>query len=239
MQTVPVPGRLAGEQTMTMSKPRPVGQKTKVLIVDDHPIVRKGLAGLIAAQSDMEVCGEAEDAPGALKLLTQATPDLVVIDISLKSGNGIELVKQIKAHNTGTKMLVSSMYDESLYAERALRAGAMGYINKEEVTDNIVDAIRQVLRGQIYLSGKMTDRVLQRAAGGDWLEHSDVDALSDRELEVFQMIGQGLSTRQIAAKLHLSVKTIETHRDNIKSKLHLKSGTELTHRAVQWNLENS
>jgi DNA-binding NarL/FixJ family response regulator len=224
---------------MAMTKVRAIGQKTRVLIVDDHPIVRRGLAGLIAHEPDLEICGEAEDAPAAMRLVNDSHPDVVIIDISLKSGNGIELVKQIKAHDPAIKMLVSSMYDESLYAERALRAGAMGYINKEEATDHIINAVRQVLRGQIYLSRRMTDRVLQRAAGGNWLEHSDIDGLSDRELEVFQMIGQGLSTRQIAAKLHLSVKTIETHRDNIKSKLNLKSGTELTHRAVEWVLQQS
>jgi DNA-binding NarL/FixJ family response regulator len=226
----------------TMNKPvsKPTNrQVARILIVDDHPIVRRGLAQLIAQEPDLDVCGEAADAPEAMQQVSATQPDLAVIDISLKSGNGIELVKQIKAVNDKVKMLVSSMHDESLYAERALRAGAKGFINKEEATTNIIEAIRQILRGKVYLSGRMTERVLQQVVNGDPVEQSPVDSLSDRELEVFELIGQGLTTRQIANKLHLSVKTIETHRDNIKSKLHLKNGTQLTHRAVRWAVERA
>jgi DNA-binding NarL/FixJ family response regulator len=211
----------------------------RILIVDDHPIVRQGLALLIANEPDLEVCGEAADAAEAIQLLTTARPDLIVVDISLHSGNGIELIKQIKARDEHARMLVSSMHDEALFAERALRAGAMGYVNKAEATEKVLEAIRQVLRGKIYLSPRMTERMLCRAVGSEEnLESSPIDTLSDRELEVFELIGQGLTTRQIANKLHLSPKTVETYRENIKSKLNLTNATELTRHAVQWTLEN-
>ncbi len=213
------------------------GRIVRVLIVDDHPIVRRGLAELIDQEPDLEVCGEASDAPEALQQVRATHPDVVVVDIALKSGNGIELIKQIKACDSDIKMLVSSMHDESLYAERALRAGAMGYINKREAVDKVIDAIRNVLRDKIYLSGRMTDRVLHQMREGGSIEQSAVDRLSDRELEVFELIGQGLGTRQIASKLHVSVKTVESYREHIKIKLDLQSGTELTHHAVKWVLE--
>ena len=214
--------------------------KTRILIVDDHPIVRQGLSLLIANEPDLEVCGEAADSGEAVRQLTATRPDLIVVDISLHSGNGIELIKQIRSRDPNVKMLVSSMHDESLFAERALRAGAMGYINKAEATDKVVEAIRQVVRGKIYLSPRMTERMLCRAIGTEEsLETSPIDNLSDRELEVFELIGQGLTTRQIANKLHLSPKTVETYRENIKSKLNLSNATELTRHAVQWTLENS
>ncbi len=216
-----------------------LAQKTaRILIVEDHPIVRRGLVEIINHEPDMQVCGEAEDVADALEQVESTHPDLAIIDISLRSGNGIELIKQVKARDNHVRMLVSSVYDESLYAERALRAGATGYINKDEAVTNIVSAIRQVLMGRIYLSWRMTNRVLQ-AAGGQSLLESPMASLSDRELQVFELISQGLTTRQIAAKLMLSVKTIETHRDHIKMKLKLKNSTELTHRAVQWALENN
>jgi DNA-binding NarL/FixJ family response regulator len=214
--------------------------KTRILIVDDHPIVRQGLTLLIANEPDLEVCGEAADSGEAVRQLTASRPDLIVVDISLHSGNGIELIKQIRSRDPNVKMLVSSMHDESLFAERALRAGAMGYINKAEATDKVVEAIRQVIRGKIYLSPRMTERMLCRAIGTEEsLDHSPIDSLSDRELEVFELIGQGLTTRQIANKLHLSPKTVETYRENIKSKLNLANATELTRHAVQWTLENN
>jgi DNA-binding NarL/FixJ family response regulator len=209
------------------------------LIVDDHPLVRRGLTQLIADEPDLKVCGEAADASEALRQVRATHPALVVIDISLKSSNGIELIKQIKALDKQIMMLVLSMHDESLYAERALHAGAMGYIEKEQATDHIIEAIRHVLEGKVYLSGDMTERLLQRIAGLERLEHSAIDRLSDRELEVFELIGSGLTTRQIAEKVHLSVKTIETHRDNIRTKLKLGSGAELIHYAVRCVLEDS
>ena len=216
------------------------GRSARIMIVDDHPIVRQGLAQLIGSETGLEVCGEASDAAEALRLLAETRPDLIIVDISLNSGNGIELIKQIKVRDENVRMLVSSMHDESLFAERALRAGAMGYINKAETTDKVFDAIHQVLAGKIYLSARMTDRMLCRAIGSE--EHmtgSPIDSLSDRELEVFELIGQGLTTRQIAAKLHLSPKTVETYRENIKSKLNLNNATELTRHAVQWTLESN
>ena len=206
----------------------------QVLIVDDHPVVRRGLRELIAQTPDLMVCGEADDLPEALDQVKTTQPDVAVVDISLKSGSGIELIKQIKAMHPQVKMLVSSVYDESLYAERALRAGAMGYINKEEALDSIIEAIRQVLGGRVYLSGDMTNRMLHRSITGQRPEQSTVDALSSRELEVFELIGRGFTTSQIAGKLHRSVKTIEAHRENIKRKLRVDSAPELMRYAIQW-----
>lgn len=212
--------------------------KRRVLIVDDHPIVCRGLRELLADEPDLEVCGEAGDVPEAMRQLDAARPDVVVIDLSLKGGHGIELIKMIKARDDRIRMLVSSMHDESLFAERVLRAGAMGYISKQEAADKIIDALRQVLRGEIYLSSRMTRRILQRAVVGKPVEHDPIENFSNRELEIFEMIGQGLGTKQIASKLHLSHKTVETHRENIKSKLNLANSTELGRRATQWVLEN-
>ena len=211
----------------------------KILIVDDHPIVREGLTARIARQPDLKVCGEAEDVLDALEKVKATQPDLVIVDLSLKSGQGLDLIKRIKAKAPDTKMLVSSMYDEALYAERSLRAGAMGYINKQELSEKIIDAIRRVLAGKMYLSPLMTERLLQRAVGGGaQLPGPLVETLSDRELEIFKLIGKGMTTRQIAGDLHLSVKTVETHRENIKSKLGLPNSAELSREAVQWVMEN-
>lgn len=226
------------KSSATMQK---TSRKTvRILIVDDHPVVRHGLAQLLSDQPDWEVCGEADNPTDAIKAFVELQPDLVVIDISLKNGNGIELIKELKALHPEARMLVSSMHDESLFAERALRAGAMGYINKQEASEKMIEAIQQVLGGRVYLSPRMADRMLHRMIRpGDDVENSPVDSLSDRELEVFELIGHGLTTRQIAAKLHLSPKTVETYRENIKTKLNLSNGTELTCHAVQWVLENS
>ena len=211
----------------------------KILLVDDHPIVRHGLRELIQEAGDMEVSGEAASSAEALQLIRETDPDVVVIDISLGGGNGLELIKQIAAQGSEARMLVSSMHDELLYAERSLRAGAMGYINKVEGTEKVVEAIHQIMEGRIYLSGPMTERVLQRMMRSEPEPGtSPIDALSDRELEVFEMIGHGQTTRQMAKKLHLSPKTIETHREHIKTKLHLENNNELVRQAVQWALEN-
>lgn len=213
-------------------------QAARILIVEDHPVVRRGLVELINAEADLKVVGEADDAPAAVQLLGQVHPDLVVIDISLKRGNGIDLVKQIKARDNQIKLLVTSVHDESLYAERALRAGAMGYLNKSEPVPMILNAIRQVLRGRIFLSMPMVNRMLQNPVQ-DTGEESPISSLSDRELQVFELISRGLTTREIATKLLLSIKTIETHRDHIRMKLKLKNSTELIHHAVQWFLESN
>jgi DNA-binding NarL/FixJ family response regulator len=219
--------------TSTGTKP------VKILIVDDHPIVREGLAARIARQPDLAVCGEAEDVNTALELVKSTGPDLVIVDLSLKSGQGLDLIRRIHAFSESTKTLVSSMYDESLYAERALRAGALGYVNKQEMSEKIIEAIRQVLDGKIYLSPNMTERLLHRAVGAQpQLVQSPVETLSDRELEIFKLVGLGKTTRQIAGELHLSIKTVETHRENIKSKLHIVNAAELSREAVQWVMEN-
>jgi DNA-binding NarL/FixJ family response regulator len=211
----------------------------RILIVDDHPVMRLGLRNLISDEADFEVCGEAADAAAALRLVEERDPDLMLIDVSLRGSSGLELIKQVGARPSPPKMLVISMHDEMLFAERALRAGALGYINKEEAPDTVVEAIRHALAGKVYLSGRMTDRVLQLVAGSDReLERPAEASLSDRELEVFEHIGRGVGTRDIAERLGLSVKTIETYRENIKRKLALQSNTELIRRAVQWVLQD-
>ena len=206
----------------------------KVLIVDDHPILREGLAKLINEQKDLSVCGQFEEASLAFKAINSTQPDLVLVDISLKGSSGVELVKNIKTYYPKLLVLVLSMHEESLYAERVLRAGASGYIMKQEATEKVLEAIRKVLTGKIYLSEKMSTRLLHQLIGGRATPTgSSMERLSDRELEVFGLIGQGRGTREIAEQLHLSVKTIESHRAHIKEKLNLKNATELVHRAIQ------
>jgi DNA-binding NarL/FixJ family response regulator len=215
-------------------------KRARVLVVDDHPAVREALAIRIGRQRDLEVYGEAADMSEALHLIADHPPDVAVVDISLKTGNGIDLIKRIKDRNDKVRILVWSMHSESLYAERALRAGALGYITKDQDTDRIVEAIRRVLEGKVWLSEAMTERMLHRAVGGARQEatRSPLDVLADRELEVFRLIGEGVKTTDIAERLHLSVKTIETYRDRIRQKLDLSNGTELAHYATQWVLEN-
>ena len=207
-----------------------------MLLVDDHPILRKGLAQMINMEQDMTVCGEAEEAGKAFELVGTLQPDVAVVDISLKTGNGIELVKNIKARYPELPILVLSMHDESLYAERALRAGSLGYIMKEEATEQVLVAIRRVLKGEIFLSEKMKSRMLQQltTGGRNKVVVSPIENLTDRELEVFRLIGEGRSTRQIAAELHLSVRTVEAYREYIKSKLNLRNATELVQHAFHW-----
>ncbi|MBI1914685.1 MAG: response regulator transcription factor [Planctomycetes bacterium] len=220
--------------------------KAKVMVVDDHALVRRGLSALIGSEPDLEVCGEAADAVEALARIDAQQPDLVIVDLSLQNGHGLDLIRQLRARDAGhprervARVLVLSMHDEALFAERSLRAGAHGYINKQEATDKVVHAIRQVLAGKVYLSGAMTERMLQRATDGDTVEAQlPSERLSDRELTVFQMIGEGLGTREIAERLHLSIKTIETYREHIKAKLGLKNSAELGRHAAQWVLENT
>jgi DNA-binding NarL/FixJ family response regulator len=211
------------------------GNKTQILIVDDHPIVRQGLAELIEHEKDLTVCQQAEDAPEALKIIKQSMPDMVIVDISLKDTSGMELIKDIKTQYPNLPILALSMHDESLFAERALRAGAKGYIMKAEATENVITAIRRVLSGQLYLSDRMQTKIVRKLVGGEPEPGaSAIDCLSDRELEVFLLIGQGYGTRQIAERLYLSVKTIETYRAHIKDKLNLADSTELLQYAIQW-----
>jgi len=213
-------------------------KRARVLIVDDHPAVREALALRISRQPDLEVCGEAADTNDALRLVGEILPDAAVVDVSLKTGNGIDLIKRIRDRNERVRILVWSMHSESLYAERALRAGALGYINKGHATDRIVEAIRRVLAGKVWLSEVMAERLLQRSVGGSGEDRSPLDVLADRELEVFRLIGEGVKTAEIAERLHLSVKTVETYRDRIRQKLDLSDGTKLVHYATQWVLEN-
>ncbi len=222
----------------TQGKLKTQSRKYGVLLVDDHPLVRRGLAEVIAREPDMETCGEAADVLEAMREVERTSPDVVVVDLMLKTGHGIELIEKLKSCNPRIKILVSSMHDETLFAERVLRAGAMGYVSKREPPEALVQAIRQVLRGELYVSPGMTNRLLQRVVGGAPAQEDPVQGLSNREIAVYQMIGQGLTIRQIATRLHLSPKTVETHREKIKQKINLKSSTELNRHAVQWVLEH-
>ena len=208
---------------------------TRILVVDDHPIVRRGLTQLINQEPDLSVCGEVEEAHTAVKAVAALKPEMVIVDISLKGIDGIELIKRIRERDKTLPILVLSMHDESLYAERALRAGAEGYIMKQESPERVVEAIRRVLSGKIYVSDKIGLKLLQkivdrRPAASD----SPTDNLSDRELEVFRFLGQGYRTSQIAEVLHVSVKTIDSYRGRIKEKMNLRDGTELLLHAVRW-----
>lgn len=209
--------------------------KLRVLIVDDHPITRQGMKALVNQQSNLEVCGETDTAALAVDLVEKLKPDLAIIDISLKTTNGIELTKDIKARAPNLPILVVSMHDEALYAERALRAGAMGYVMKQEAGEKVAVALQHLLRGDIYLSNKMKEKMLHRFVNkkSDGMVFA-IDTLSDREMEVFQLIGNGYSTRQIAQKLNLSSKTIDSYREHLKLKLGLESGAELVRHAIQW-----
>ncbi len=208
------------------------------MLVDDHPIVRQGLQLLINSQPDMKVVCEAASATEAMRMIAIDVPDIALIDISLEDRSGIELIKEMLARCPGLPLLALSMHDESLYAERALRAGARGYVMKQEATEVVLAAIRKVLGGGVYLSGQASARLLNQYVNrrGDDEKHS-IERLTDRELEVFTMIGRGLSTREIADKLFLSIKTIEAHREHIKEKLHLKSWVELVRHAVKFSLD--
>lgn len=209
--------------------------KKRVLLVDDHPIMRHGLAQLIRAEADLEVCGEGGSASEGLALVGSLKPDLVVADLTLPDKHGLEFIKDVQSMYPGTLMLVLSMHDESLYAERVLRAGARGYVMKETAADMLVLAARRVLDGGIYLSEKMSSLMLEMMAGHRKpVSSSALDRLTDRELEVLQLIGQGRATRHIAEQLHVSVRTVDAHRANIKEKLQLADGATLVRYAVRW-----
>jgi DNA-binding NarL/FixJ family response regulator len=210
----------------------------KILIVDDHPSVREGLALRISLHADLAVCGEAETEDQAIALVKQISPDLVLVDISLKSGHGIELIKRIRSLDPAIKMLVISGFQESLYAERALRAGALGYLNKQESNEKMIEAIRTVHAGKRFLSPEMSRRLISQALGASDATKTPIENLTDRELEIFRMIGEGLTTGAIANRLFLSTHTIDTHRENIKRKLAVSTAAELSRAAVQWLLDN-
>ena len=211
-------------------------ERRRLLLVDDHPVVRQGLARVIDEEPDLEVCGEAEDAEEALDRIEELSPDLVVVDLSLKGTSGLELIKRIRARFEGLKVLVLSMHDESLYAERALHAGARGYVMKQEDPQRLIEAARRVMDGELHLSEEMASRVLRRIFDGHepGASADPVSALSDRELEVFEWIGRGRGTRQVAEQLKLSVKTVETYRAHIKEKLGISTASELVRHAVKW-----
>jgi DNA-binding NarL/FixJ family response regulator len=209
--------------------------KIKVFLVDDHPLMRQGIAQLISEQPDMVVCGEAEDAPSGLRGIEGSHPDVAIVDISLRGTNGIELIKNLRAVHKFLPILVLSMHDETVYAQRALRAGALGYVMKQDAAENVVAALRRILEGEIYVSDKVSSQMLHQALTGRGNpQSSPVDRLSDRELEVIQAIGHGKATREIAKELSVSVKTIESHRAHIKDKLGLKNASELVKFCVQW-----
>jgi DNA-binding NarL/FixJ family response regulator len=211
--------------------------KKRILVVDDHPIVRQGLALLIDREPDLVVCGEAEEAGGAMHVLNSARPDFVIVDISLNGPDGLDLLKNIRTTHPNLPVLILSMHDESIYAERALRAGANGYIMKQEATGKVLVAVRRILSGDIYVSDRIAAKMLKHyIAGSGTVRNSSVADLSDRELEVFRLIGEGHGTRQIAEELHISVKTVESYQAHIKEKLSLRSARELMQHAIQWNM---
>ncbi len=209
------------------------------MIVDDHPMVRRGFSDVIADEAGLELCGEASNVADAMALARQENPDLIITDLGLPDQNGLELIKRVCASSSlRAVVLVSSIQDESLFAERCLRAGAMGYVNKAEPPERVVEAIYCVLNSEVYVSPTMTRKMLRGVAGKDNADGSSIERLTDRELEVFDLLGRGLSTREIADRMKLSIKTIETHRDKIKRKLEIESTPVLTRHAVQWVLEN-
>ena len=209
--------------------------KTQVLIVDDHPVVRDGLTTVINHEQDLNVCGEADDAHEALKAIAELEPDVVIVDISLKSSNGIELTKSIKTGNPKLPVIVLSVHDESVYAERALLAGAQAYLMKDAVSENIIKAIRTVLSGEIYVSNTLSKKFLHTIAQDKaGTPKTPIEGLSDRELEIFRLIGEGYKASQIAEQLHLSTKTVETYRSRMKDKLNLSNAAELLRYAIKW-----
>jgi DNA-binding NarL/FixJ family response regulator len=225
---------------MTNAKPakaivsKPLSSKKRVFLVDDHPIVRQGLAQLLSSEPDFEVCGQGEDVYQSLRAIRDAKPDLCLVDVSLKDGDGIELLKELQAQLPELPVVMLSMHDESLYAERALRAGARGYFMKQEAPPIMLAAIRKVLSGQVHVSDKMGATLLQRMVGGKKSEGKmPMDRLTDRELEIFRFIGDGKTVKEIADKLCLSPKTVEAHREHIKEKLNLKTSAELLRFAIR------
>jgi DNA-binding NarL/FixJ family response regulator len=214
-----------------------IAKKKTIFVVDDHPIVRQGLALLINRESDLVVCGEAEEMQSALSAIQTVRPDILIVDISLNGPDGLELLKNIRLTSPRLPVLILSMHDESIYAERALRAGANGYIMKQEATEKVLIALRRILSGEIYVSDRIANSMLRHyVRGASASEQSSVSDLTDRELEVFRLIGEGQGTRQIAEILHLSVKTVESYQAHIKEKLSLRSARELVQHAVEWNV---
>jgi DNA-binding NarL/FixJ family response regulator len=211
----------------------------RIVVIDDHPSTRDGLITRVDLEPDLEVVGEASDVAGGIELIGETQPDVAVIDVSLKTGSGIDLIKLVKERYPRVKMLVWSMYDESLYAERSLRAGAMGYINKQQVTGTLIEAIRTIIDGELFLSKGLQAKMLHRVIKGrEAVVTFPIELLSDRELETFRFIGQGMATKEIAKAMCLSPKTVETYRARIKEKLELDDMSSLTREAIRWVLES-
>ena len=208
----------------------------RIAIVDDHPLVREGLRARISRQPDMEVCGEADNVHEAVALIEQTDPDVMIVDLALKTSHGLDLIRRVKSSGMQTRMLVSSMYDESIYADRVIQAGAMGYINKQEAPETLITAIRRILAGKIYLSERMTEAMLQEP--GEATIGSRVASLTDRQVQVLELIGGGMRTGDIAKRLCLSVHTVDTYRQNLKSKLGLHDGAALNQFAFRWLSES-
>jgi DNA-binding NarL/FixJ family response regulator len=223
-----------------VKSPEAAHRVARVLIVDDHPATRDGLAGRLVLEPDMDPCGEAADLPEAIKLVAELEPDVIIVDLGLKRGDGLDLISRLRDRGCTAKILVWSWRSESLYAERSLRAGASGYISKDEATSNIVGAIRRILSGEVFLSPHMMNTIVRRnVAGLDRDVNPDsLEELSNRELEVFQLTGQGLDTTKVADRLRVSPKTVETYKARIKEKLGLESGGEMLFRAMRWVIEN-
>ena len=222
---------------MRETKGVPGGSRTgraRILLVEDHPIVRQGLAQILGQTPDLEVCGFAEDAHSALRAVQSGRPDLIIVDISLQSEDGLELVKDLRTRKVQTPVLILSMHQESVYAPRAMRAGAQGYVMKGEPTPRLLAAVRKVLSGGLAFSEEVTADLLRRQIGGEPAALSPVELLTDKELQIFRLIGQGRSTREISEALNRSVKTIEAHRENIKVKLGIKNSPQLVRAAVEW-----
>jgi DNA-binding NarL/FixJ family response regulator len=217
----------------------PTARKRRVLIVDDHPLMRQGLTQLINQQPDLVVCGEAEDVPEALRQTSELKPDVVIVDLSLRGSDGIQLIRSLHLQYSQLPVLVLSMHDEAIHAERALKAGAWGYVMKQEATNQVLSAVRSVLAGDIHVSQQVSSKIMQGIVGGSRSsQRSPIDRFSDRELEVFRKIGRGAATKEIAAELNLSVKTIETYCAHIKEKLRLRSQRQLVQHAIQWIMQN-
>lgn len=211
----------------------------RVIIVDDHPLMRRGLKELVIDEPQLEFCGEASNGIDGVKLAKKENPDLMILDLGLPDQGGLEVIKRVEAASSvKTRILVCSIQDETLFAERCIRAGAMGYVNKAEPPEKMLEAVFRVLEGDVYLSPEMTRRLLKGVAGKGKADVPTIERLTDRELEVFDLLGRGLATREIADRLKLSIKTIETHRDKIKTKLEISSTSALTRHAVQWVLEH-
>lgn len=211
----------------------------RILLIDDHPLCRCGMATLLQAEADLQICGEADSAAAALQLIHQLKPDLLIMDLNLANSSGLQLIKTLRAQSNKPLILVVSMYDEQLFAERVMRAGANGYINKADAVSNIIPAIRQLLRGRLYLSSTLQETLLRTQMQGQFDPAAPAESrLSDREMEIYMMLGQGYATKRIALELHLSSKTVDSHKEHIKEKLNITDNTSLIQRAVTWVISN-